>query len=73
MRGSTGGQGVWTPLENYKKYRVSLAILVPTLKNHKAIKPAFDDVPSSAGQPNSILWRLTDGPLKVIFETSIIN
>ena len=53
-----GGQRVWTPphthTEKSQKYRVSKHTGPDPMKNHKAIKPAFNVGPSSVRQQNAI-------------------
>ena len=75
-RGSRGGTGVRTPPPPLKKHKniVFLSNNGPdSLKNHKATKPAFNVWPSSARQRNAIAfrWRANDGPLLVLFGSSL--
>ena len=50
--GATGGPD--PPPEKSQKYRISCNAGPDPLKNHKATKPAFNVVPSSARQRNAI-------------------
>ena len=49
-----GGQGVRTPLKNFKNIWFQSKAGPDPLKNHKATKPAFNVGPSSACQQNAI-------------------
>ena len=67
-----GGQGVQTPLKNYKN--IGFPSNTPCSaypKNYKATKPAFNVGPSSAQQQNIISmafrWRAENDPLLVLF------
>ena len=67
MRGSIGGQRVWTPPPLKKKHQNIRFLSNPgpdPLKNHKATKPAFNVGRSSARQP--FRWRAEKGPLIVV-------
>ena len=70
-----GGQGVWIPPEKSLNYRVSLQYWSGSPENHKATKPAVNVGPSSTHQQNAIhmafRWRADDGPLIVIFGSSL--
>ena len=55
--------------------RKAVRFLSNTLENHKATKPVFNVWPSLAHQRNTISmafrWRADDGPLKVVFGSSL--
>ena len=67
--GGTGG------LQNHKNIGFLFNTGPDPLKNHKATKPAFIVVPSSACQRNAISmtfrWRADDGPNKAVLGSSI--
>ena len=78
MRGSRGvteGPDTPPPSEKSQKYRVSWQYLYGSAENQKATKPAFNVGPSSARQrkaiPMGFHWRADDGPLIVIFGSSL--
>ena len=70
MGGSWGGTRVRTSLKNHKNKGFLSNTGPDPLKNHKATKPAFNVVPSSARQRIAILmafrWRINEGPLIVV-------
>ena len=72
MGGFRGGTGGLDPLENYKNIGFLSNTCPDPLKNHKAIKPAFNAEPSSARQRNAIFTIRADiGPLLTVFKSSL--
>ena len=67
---------IYISLSFYFHFRKGLVLFCePSVKNHKATKPAFNVGPSSAHQRNAILmafhWWADDSPIKVVFGSSI--
>ena len=70
-----GGGGSAPFPENHKTIGFLSKSGPDPLKNHKAIKPAFNVSPSSARQQNAIQmafrWRADGSPLIVVFGSSL--
>ena len=69
------GGGSPDPAEKSQKYSVSQQNWSGSHENHKTTKPAFNVGPSSARQRNAIKmafrWQADDGPLIVVFGSSL--